>query len=354
MASRPRRQRMAAIDGTGRGVVMERPMPKLEPGQVMIKVRAAAVSPGTELSGAKQARAEKRTDPGQVKPFGYQNAGDVIALGEGVTQFRKGDRVAAFGGGYAYIADYTVIPQNLCCKLPDNVAYEDASFSNLLLTAMQAIRRGEPQLGENLLVVGMGMVGQLAAQYGRLSGMYVMTWDTVAFRNKLAMKTGAHGSAIVGKDDTAAASQQFTRGRGFDMAVFAIGGDGTSAVESVKPVMKLSPDGHAMGRLVMVGGLWTSLRWGAGMGNLNVLSSARSGPGYHDDDWEHGRCEYPPVFMRWTTRSNLELALRLIGEGRLKVKPLITHRLPLEKVGKAVDAHIEAPDKTMGTVIVME
>ncbi len=79
--------------------------------------------------------------------------------------------------------------------------------------------------------------------------------------------------------------------------------------------------------------------------------SARSGPGYHDDDWEHGRRDYPTTFMRWTTRTNFELILNLVSRGAVKVKPLTTHCLPLAKIDEAVTAHIEAPNKTLGTVL---
>ncbi len=128
------------------------------------------------------------------------------------------------------------------------------------------------------------------------------------------------------------------------MAVMAIGGDGTQALQSVAKVMKLSPDTHAMGRICLVGGLSTLCRWGAGLGNLDLRCCARTGPGYHDEAWEHGEAAYPAVFMRWTTRSNMEYVLRLISEGKLNVRALVTHRFPLARIDEAVTAHVEAPD----------
>ena len=354
MTKRKRMRRVGAIDGTGHGVVIRQPVPKVKAGQLLVRVHAATISPGTELPAARAARAAGCTDPGTPRPIGYQNSGKIVEVGQKVAQFKKGDRVACFGGGFAYITDYAVVPQNLCCKLPDNVRYEDGAYGNVMLTALQAIRRGEPVLGERLLVVGMGIIGQIASQLGRLAGMDVMGWDTVAFRNRLAKKCGISATVTVGRQDAAAEAAKFTNGEGFDMAVMAFGGDGTKALSNVVQVMRESTDGHRMGRIVLVGGLTTECKWGSGQGNLDLRCSARTGPGYHDDEWEHGSREYPTTFMRWTTRTNFELMLKLIGRGDLKIKPLTTHRLPLAKIDEAVSAHIESPNKTLGTVLVID
>lgn len=345
-----RNRRVAGVDETGKAIVFKQPIPDLPDGHVRVKVEAASISPGTELNLVQQLRGGERFDNLEFpRPLGYQNAGVVDAVGKGVKQFRKGDRVTCFGGG-ANIADITVVPQNLCCKLPDKVSFEHGAFGNLLLTAMQAIRRGQAVLGENLLVVGMGLVGQLAAQYGRLAGMNVMGWDTLDARLRIAKKCGAHATVNVTKKDAAKEAAAFTRGDRFDMAVMALGGDATKVFEQVRGCMQQSPDGHAMGRVVVVGGCYVTFRGGAGVGNLDIRGSARTGPGYHDDAWEVGDREYPPVFMRWTTRTNMEFALRLIERGDLNLKPLITHTQPIDDFADAVELLLTRPDKAMGMV----
>ncbi len=90
------------------------------------------------------------------------------------------------------------------------------------------------------------------------------------------------------------------------------------------------------------------------MGNLDLLSCARTGSGYHDNAWELGECGYPDVFVRWNTRSNMDFVLRLISEGKLDVSGLISHKMPLSKIDDAVTMHIEHQDKTMGTVLMMD
>ena len=258
------------------------------------------------------------------------------------------------GGGYAMHTDYAVVPKNLCAKLPDGLDYECGAYGHLAMTSLNAIRRAQVQIGEYLLVVGLGIVGQLAGQLARLNGTYVMGWDTLKRRAAIARRCGVDATALVGHDDLEAEAERFTAGHGFDHAIMAFGGDGNAAQRQVTQVMKLTPDGHRMGNIVLVGGVTTTCQWAAGLGNLNFLSAARTGPGYHDEGWEHGKREYPNVFIRWTTRTNMELTLRLMAEGRLRVKPLTTHRLPLERIDEAVTAHVEQPNKTLGTVLLMD
>lgn len=344
---------VGALDATGHGCVIEQDVPELGKGMVKVEVKASLISPGTELSGAKKARADGVTDPGTPRTFGYQNAGVVVEVNESVTEFQPGDRVACMGGGYAMHTNIALVPKNLCAKLPDNVTFEQGAYTHLAITSLHAVRRAQPELGEYALVVGLGLVGQMAARLGQLAGCYVTGWDMVPFRCQVARDWGIDGTAQVGQDDLEALASTFTRSCGFDWAVMAFGGDGTKALQSVSKVMKLSPDTHRMGRISLVGALKTECPWGAGLGNLDLRCSARTGPGYHDEAWERGDYEYPPVFMRWTTRTNMEFALRLMSEGKLDVSSLTTHKVPLEDIDDAVTAHIETPDATLGTILVM-
>ncbi len=316
----PQVRHVGAMDATGHALVITQPMPALRKGTVRVKVHASLISPGTEFIGVAKARQSPPAAPGKPRPFGYQNAGVVLECGPGADEFKPGDRVACMGGGYAQHTDFAVVPINLCARLPDNVSFEEGAFNHLAMTALHAVRRGEPQIGENLLVVGLGLVGQLSARIGQLAGMFVMGWDKFPFRCKVARRWGIDAATVIGSEDDTRAAAKFTRGSGFDMAVMAFGGEGTPALQSVTKVMKLSPDTHAMGRICLVGAMNTVCSWGAGLGNLDLRSCARTGPGYHDEPWEHGEVAYPPVFMRWTTRTNMECALRLISEGKLNVR----------------------------------
>jgi len=328
---------------------VEEKIPDLRAGRIGVRVRASLISPGTELGGV--GRMRENPDPDRPpRPFGYANAGVVEALGEGVDRFEVGQRVACMGGGYALHADYVCVPQNLSVPIPDGVSFEEASFAHLAATALQAIRRTGPLFGENGVVMGLGLVGNMSAQFARLCGCHVLGVDRIPLRTEIGRRVGIE-EVIDGKtQDPVAASEAFSRGYGMDFGIIAFGGDGNEAFEQIYQSLKQTPDGHRMGRIVIVGGAVVSHLFAAGLGNVDVRSAARTGPGYHDDEYEHGR-DYPRVFVEWTTRRNLEECLRAIGDGRLKVEPLITHRLALGEIGRAVDLLVEEPGKALGVVL---
>lgn len=342
-------RRVLAIDGQGQFVVIEQPVPPVKPGQVRIRVGASLVSPGTELGGVPARRA--KPDPNAApRPFGYSNAGEVVAVGEGVTRFRVGERVGAIGAGYALHATEAVVPQNLCIALPDSLSYAHGAFLMLAATALHAIRRAQPEIGEHFLVVGLGPVGQLCLQWARIAGTHTMAWDRLPMRLEVARKAGCDRTVNVTEEDPVAAAQAFSRGHGLDAAVIAFGGDATEVFRQILRALKLSPDTHRMGRVVIVGGATLQAGFAAAMGNVDLRSAARTGPGYHDDAWEHGD-EYPKVFLPWTTQRNMEECLRFMEEGKLQVEPIISHRVSLDEAPSACNTLVERPNEALGVVI---
>jgi threonine dehydrogenase-like Zn-dependent dehydrogenase len=118
-------------------------------------------------------------------------------------------------------------------------------------------------------------------------------------------------------------------------------------------MMKLTPDGHRMGRIVGVGGVTAQVGLAAALGNIDLISAARTGPGYHDEAWERG-ADYPPVFVEFDTQRNLEESLRAMAEGRLRVEAMITHRVPLDRAPEVCEELIQRPDAALGVVLLME
>ncbi len=341
-------RKVAAKDGTGRIVVIEEPIPQPRPGQVLVEVRASFVSPGTELGTV----ARIRENPGSAppRPFGYSNSGVVIGQGEGCEDIPTGTRVACMGGGYALHATHACVPRNLAVPMPDAVHFEDASAIHLVATALNAVRRAELTLGEFVTVVGLGPVGQFSCQWARLAGCHTLALDRLPMRLSVAEKTGVSRSVNVGEEDPVEASRDFTRGYGMDAGIVAFGGDGTGAFKTLVAMMKRAPDTHQMGRITIVGGAKIEHVFASGLGNLDVRSAARTGPGYHDEAWEHGR-DYPPVFMQWTTGRNLEECLEFMASGGLLVEPLITHRVDLSDAPEACEDLIQRPNKALGVVL---
>jgi threonine dehydrogenase-like Zn-dependent dehydrogenase len=295
-------------------------------------------------------RRERPRDDAPRRPFGYSNAGVIVERGEGCDDLEIGTRVACMGGGYAHHASHACVPRNLCVPLPREVGFAEGASNHLAATAMHAVRRGEVTIGEHFVVVGLGVVGQFACQLARLSGAHVMGMDRLPLRLRVAAACEVDAVVNPEGEDPLPVAEEFTRGYGMDGGIMAFGGDGTTAFRQIVAMLKKAPDGHKMGRVVNVGGARIEHGFAAALGNVDIRSSARPGPGYHDVAWEHGK-EYPPVFVPWTTRRNIETCLRFIAEGRLRVEPLITHRVPLDEAPAACETLIQSPGEALGVIL---
>lgn len=342
-------RRVAAIDGSGQGVLLEEEIGAPGAGVLQVEVRASLISPGTEL-GRVPALRETPDAQKAPRPFGYASAGVVTAVGEGVSGVEAGDRVACMGGGYALHADVAHVPVNLTTPIPDGVDFEQAAFAHLAATALHAIRRAAPVFGENGMVIGLGLVGQLSARFGQLSGCHMLGVDRFAARRDLAQKGGVEAVAGAEGEDPVAVAHEASNGYGMDFGIIAFGGDATAAFQQIVASLKMTPDTHRMGRVVIVGGARIEHGFAAALGNVDVRSAARTGPGYHDEAWEHG-ADYPRVFVEWPTRRNLAECLRAVADGRLGVTDLITHRFALADIGTAVDELVERPQQALGVVL---
>jgi threonine dehydrogenase-like Zn-dependent dehydrogenase len=345
----PHTRRVATLDGAGRVAVIEQPIPELKPGQVLVEVRACCVSPGTELGSVPGRRANPDSDLPR-RPFGYSNAGLVVGRGSGCEAVEQGSRVACLGGGYALHSTHAVVPRNLAVPIPDSVTYEAAATNHLAATGMHAVRRGEFTLGEHVAVMGLGIVGHFSAQLAAIAGAHVLAVDRFPLRRRAVEETGWVEHAASPDEDVDAAAGIVSRGHGFDGGIIAFGGDGTPALKALVRILKQAPDTHKMGRVVVVGGARIEHLFAAGLGNVDVRSSARPGPGYHDEAWEHGE-SYAPVFVQWTTRRNVEECLRLMESGRLRTDSLITHRVPLQDAPAICDLLVDHPDQALGVIL---
>src|SRR5262249_52973305 len=95
---------------------------------------------------------------------GYSAAGEVVAVGEGITDLAAGDMVACAGAGQANHADYVSVKRNLVCRIPTGCPVNVAASTTVGAIAMQGVRRAAPQLGERVAVLGLGLIGQITAQ----------------------------------------------------------------------------------------------------------------------------------------------------------------------------------------------
>lgn len=340
------------VDGEGRVYLEEEPVPEPGPGEVAVDVAATLITPGSGASTV----AARREDPDparEPKRRGYQAAGRISAVGDGVDGFAPGERVACMGSGYAYHADAVVVPENLTVGLPDGVSFEEGAFNHLAATGLHAVRRGEVGIGDHVAVMGLGLVGQLTGQLAAVAGGRVAGVDLLAGRVETAESTGFDRAVRGGEADAVDALREFTGGRGIDCGVIAFGGDGSDAFDQLVDATKEAPDGHKYGRIVVVGQAHVAADYPTTLGNMDVRAASRPGPGYHDPEWERG-ADYATEYrgaVEWTTRRNVAECLRLIDEGELDVESLVTHRYAFENAGEGYSALLEAPDEALGVVL---
>lgn len=339
--------------------VIEVPIPTPQAGEVLIHTAASLVSAGTERMlvefAEKSLLGKARSRPDLVRqlidkarregllttleaafnrldqpmPLGYSSAGTIAALGPGVQGFTVGQRVAAAGGNFAVHAEYACVPRNLLAPLPGGVDFESAAFTTLGAIALHGFRLAEPQLGERVAVVGLGLLGLLAVQMARAAGCQVFGVDLDPRRVELARRFGAEA---VLRPQAEEAARSFSRGRGCDAVLICAD---TSSADPVELAGLIARD---RGRVVAVGAVGLHIpRKIYYEKELSFINSRSYGPGRYDPGYEEAGRDYPIGYVRWTEGRNLEAFVDLLAEGRLDVKAITTHRFPIEQAAAAYE-----------------
>ena len=263
----------------------------------------------------------------QPLPLGYSSAGVITAVGDGLQGFRVGDRVACAGGGHAVHAEYALVPQNLMAHVPEDVDFEQAAFATLGSVALHGWRLAESQVGEHVAVIGLGLLGLLAASVARAAGARVFGIDLDPGRVERAQQIG-FGSAL--RDMAEDAASAATQGRGFDVVLVCADSPSNDPVELAG---KLARD---RGRVVIIGNVGLDVpRRTYYDKELSLRVSRSYGPGRYDPLYEEAGIDYPIGFVRWTEGRNLQAFVDLLAAGRLDLRPLITHRFPIERATEA-------------------
>ena len=342
----------------GNTELIELPAPQVKAGQVLIQTSRSLVSLGTERMLVEFGHAnliqKARQQPDKVKmvldkirsdgllptveavfnklgqplPLGYCNVGRVIGIGNGVTEFQVGDRVASNGPH----AEIVCVPKNLCAKIPDGVSDDAAAFTVIGAIGLQGVRLLEPAFGETVVVIGLGLIGLMAAQILKANGCRVIGFDYDQTKVDIAGKFGIIAVNPAGGTDQVRFVEEQTGGIGADAVLITASAKGN---EIISQSARMS---RKRGRIVLVGVVGLDIfRAEFYEKELSFQVSCSYGPGRYDDDYEQKGQDYPIAFVRWTEKRNFEAILSAIESGQLDVEALITERVPLAEYGRIYD-----------------
>ena len=337
----------------GKTVIEDVPVPTPREGQALVKISASLVSAGTERMviefAEKSYLGKARSRPDLVKQtldkakregvlptvqtvfnrldqpmaLGYSSAGTIVALGKNMQGFKVGQRVACAGGGYATHAEYNVVPRNLLTPLPKNVDFESAAFTTLGAIALHGFRLAEPQLGENVAIIGLGLLGLLTIQLAAAAGCNVLGIDLDPKRIKLASSLGLQA---VSRSQAESASAAFTANRGFDSIIICAD---TSSNDPIELAGVIARD---RAKVVATGAVGLNIpRKIYYEKELAFINSRSYGPGRYDSNYEEIGNDYPIGYIRWTEGRNFQAVVDLLSSRKLKVESLISHRFDIEE-----------------------
>ena len=274
------------------------------------------------------------------EPLGYSCAGTVVRTG--TDDFEVGDRVACAGAGYAVHAEYVAVPKNLCVRIPDGVSFREAAFTTVGSIAMHGVRNAEVTVGENVAVIGLGLIGLLVVQILKAAGCRVIGVDIDPEKLALAAQLGA--DAVANYDGLAEKMKAFSA-FGADAVIIAAATSSSAPVEAAGRLVR------DKGRVVVVGNVGMNVpRDIFYEKEAEVVVSRSYGPGRYDRNYEERGVDYP-IYVRWTERRNMEAFLELVRQKRIDLDRLITHTFPLDSAPEAYDLISAGRERYIGILL---
>jgi polar amino acid transport system substrate-binding protein len=380
---------------SGKMEILEVPQPGLLKGQVLVRNHYSVISAGTESKTVADARKgliakvrgrqkEARqvlesvsaiglketynlvmNKLGSPSPLGYSCAGEVIAVGEGVTDLKPGELVACGGQG-AFHAEVVAVYRNLCVKVPQSVDMRQAAFATIAAIALQGIRQAEVQIGGHAVVIGLGLIGQLTLKLLETAGVKAIGIDTDQKIVELCQQRSEAESRLVGitrhlspvtchtsplilnrnQNGLESVIESETHGHGADAVII------TAGTSSLDPVELAGALCRKKGKVVVVGAVPTGFsRENYYRKELDLRMSTSYGPGRYDPTYEEKGIDYPIGYVRFTENRNMQAFIDLLESGKLDISSLITHEYPLEKAPEAYDMILGMKEPYAGIVL---
>jgi len=334
---------------SGKMDITEVPYPVMNRGQIIVRNHFSLISAGTEGGKVKTARSsllsKAKQKPEQVKqvidsvkseglkstyekvmnkldslsPLGYSAVGEIIDIGVGVDGFHIGDYVAC-GGAESPHSEVISVPKNLCVKVPKGVDLKYAAYTTVASIALQGIRQADLRLGENCVVIGLGLIGQLTVQMLHAGGIKVAGVDIDDDMVNLSIKSSADLSINRSDEKLENMINEFSNGYGVDAVIITAG---TTSLDPVELAGKLC---RKKGKVIIVGAVPTGFsRSNYYKKELELRMSSSYGPGRYDDNYEQKGMEYPIGYVRWTENRNMQAFLDLLKTDKLNIEILTTH-----------------------------
>ncbi|MCP3993364.1 MAG: Gfo/Idh/MocA family oxidoreductase [Actinomycetia bacterium] len=369
------RQVVQAASG-GAIELVEAPVPQITASQVLVRTEATLISAGTERAVTKLAQSslleKARARPDLVRqvvtkarhdgltdtiqavrtrladdvPLGYSGAGTVVEVGSDVRGIRPGMRVATGGAGFANHADYQAVPYLLCAPIDPSADAARAAFSTVGSVGLHGLRQAEVGVGAKVVVVGLGLVGQLTARLAVAAGCDVAGIDINPDAVALACANGIAG-LVERNADTTAAILDWSNGMGADAVIITAGSRNDSSIVGATPDRC-----RDRATVVAVGDIGLDLDRNEFYAKELQLRLARSyGPGRHERSYEEWGVDLPPGYVRWTEGRNIDTVASLTGSGRLAVDDLITHRFDIGDAQGAYSVLDDASKQAIGILL---
>jgi predicted dehydrogenase/threonine dehydrogenase-like Zn-dependent dehydrogenase len=363
----------------GRLQLQDVPHPVPPPGGILVRTTHSVISRGTEKMKVEQARMnllqKARARPDQVRkvldsartlgwkaalekvrnrlesptPLGYSASGLVVAVDEANTRFRIGDRVACGGAECAHHAQLIAVPDLLAAIVPADVPMWAAAYTTLCAIAMHSVRQAAAPLGSQAMVVGEGLVGQLATGILSAAGVRALGVDLVTSRLGIAQKMGAERVANPRDGKIEDVVREWTSGRGLDTVLLCASGGSPGLAEQAVACLR------DRATLVIVGMYDAQLDWKMYYAKeIEVRYSRSYGPGRYDAAYEWGGRDYPVGYVRWTENRNFESCLNLMSSGRLSLAPVTTRRVRFEEALSVYSQLLEPANEDIGVVLEYE
>jgi len=282
----------------------------------------------------------------QVSPTGYSAAGIVVETGRGAGLPQLGSRVVCAGAQWAFHAEYIAVPRHLCAVLPATLSFDQGAFGSLGSIAMHALRRADARLGEQVVVVGLGLVGLLVAQLSKAAGHRTLGIELDPERVALAKSLGIEVLDPALAADPVAAVRERCGGRGADRVLLCL------HAKDSGPLNQAFQMSRRRGRVVLVGQCGLTLeRRAMYEGEVDLVISTSSGPGRYDRRYEEEGLDYPYGYVRWTEHRNLQEFLRLVAAGAVELDPLVGRRVEIDGAPACYEDLQAGPERPVGVII---